>query len=190
MYPNPIGDKAEALILEELRRQQKPLSLDNLAELLNENQIIDARKHAKESIWDLSEHGLIRFTKNWWVEIKPPLPPSETDSFYLEGVAPPNTFALKWCLITTNVALEMGLIPSRILPSIEEGLAVSFIREDRYCDIECFNSGSIVAVTSDRVTPDVWQVKRDEEDIRRSLIKIASFLKGSECLDTQMIGSV
>lgn len=65
-----------------------------------------------------------------------------------------------------------------VVPSVEGGVGIVFSRRgERYSDIECFNSGEILAVTSTRgALPEVWSVSFG--DIKRSLAKISSFLDG------------
>jgi len=61
-----------------------------------------------------------------------------------------------------DTLLEVGLIPDAIVPSAEGGVAICFVKVDKYADVECLNSGEILAVTSSRgVKPNVWSLDPD-----------------------------
>jgi hypothetical protein len=65
--------------------------------------------------------------------------------------------------------------PTKILPSVEGGIAISFESTGKYADMECFNTGDILAVVSDRKNePDVW--KLDINSIENTLERIRGFL--------------
>jgi hypothetical protein len=56
-----------------------------------------------------------------------------------------------------NVLVALDLIPDAILPSAEGGVAICFVRHGKYADVECLNSGEILAVTSTRgEKPHAW----------------------------------
>jgi hypothetical protein len=57
-------------------------------------------------------------------------------------------------------AIGRFLLPAFILPSAEGGIGIGFRSGTRYADVECFNSGEILALTSfgDRTEPRVWEV--------------------------------
>jgi len=58
--------------------------------------------------------------------------------------------------------IRSDVVPDAILPSAEGGVAICFVRGNRYADIECLNSGEILAVTSTRhERPYVWNLDQD-----------------------------
>ena len=66
--------------------------------------------------------------------------------------------------------------PSRISPSAEGGIAITFARGGKIATVECSNSGAISAVRSDRVQePEAWDVA-GEMGLRDTLQRIAAFL--------------
>jgi hypothetical protein len=64
----------------------------------------------------------------------------------------------------------------RVGASVEGGVAISFQRGDLYADIEFLNSGEVLAVTSDRITPPVvWQVSNSVDSMTEALRAIYEF---------------
>ena len=101
--------------------------------------------------------------------------PSNWDSY---GAAPPNAGALSALTLVLGQVIRLGLKPTRIAPSAEGGAAVCFVRDGKYADIECFNSGEVLAVTSTvGGTPEVWQAGTGSDALTRSLKRVRSFLR-------------
>lgn len=72
---------------------------------------------------------------------------------------------------------RLKFLPDKITPSVENGVGISFIQGDKYADIECFNTGEILAVTSDRQSPpQVWEVEDRPQAITAALRKIRDFI--------------
>jgi|SRR5579859_1516480 len=58
--------------------------------------------------------------------------------------------------------IDFGLVPDAITPSPEGGIAICFMRNQKYADIECLNSGEILAVRySSNDDPKAWALERD-----------------------------
>ena len=65
---------------------------------------------------------------------------------------------------------SVPLVPTRIVPSAEGGIAVCFVHGDRYADLECLNSGEILAVTYRGVAePLVWEVAPESATLRTAI---------------------
>lgn len=91
---------------------------------------------------------------------------------------PPNNTALNWASKTLEILSKTGLSPTRITPSVENGIGISFISDNRYADIECFNEGDILAVTSDgQGNPEVWEVEATMLGLTFAIEKIRVFLQ-------------
>jgi len=61
--------------------------------------------------------------------------------------------------------IEVGLNPDAIVPSAEGGVAICFVKDGRYADIECLNSGETLAVKYSRTeNPIVWVVDGDSTE--------------------------
>jgi len=69
---------------------------------------------------------------------------------------------------------------TRLSPSVEGGVAIVFTGlEDRYADLECFNDGEILAITSEgSAEPSVWPVGADAVSLREAVVKIIAFVNG------------
>lgn len=74
------------------------------------------------------------------------------------------------------------VIPTRILPSPEGGVALCFSRNGRYADFECFNSGSTMVAMSDRRGKvDVFEIDPiREEEVDHVIFRIGQFLDPSQ----------
>lgn len=68
----------------------------------------------------------------------------------------------------------------RLSPSVEGGVSIVFKTPDkRYADIECFNDGEVLAITSEPASePVVWPVKLAAGEIRDTISRISTFLNG------------
>jgi hypothetical protein len=101
--------------------------------------------------------------------------PVNWDSY---GANPPNSTALFWGRTVFEILFNMNFPPTRIMPSADEGIGICFISGKKYADIECFNTGEIVAVTSDgQGNPNVWEVNPDREELKNSLNRIRVYLQ-------------
>jgi hypothetical protein len=90
----------------------------------------------------------------------------------------PNATARYYASKVLDHLLKKDLEPARVRPSAEGGVAISFAAfERRYADIECFNSGEILAVTSDRRSePVVWTVGA-EYSLDATIDRILAFIR-------------
>jgi len=80
------------------------------------------------------------------------------DSFGSEG---PTAEAIRIAGDFINHLIAVGLIPDAILPSAEGGVAVCFVREGKNADVECLNSGEVLAVRYSRnERPHAWAVEQ------------------------------
>jgi hypothetical protein len=73
---------------------------------------------------------------------------------------------------------EHLLIPSFVLPSAEGGIGIGFRSGGRYADIECFNSGETLALTSDGngTEPRVWEIHDEYADLTAAFEAIGEHL--------------
>ena len=127
----------------------------------------EINRQGSEKLDQFSEYNeklmqLAQLSKNW-------------DSY---GAEPPNKIALNWAKETLIILSELELFPIQIGPSVENGVGISFMFGKKYADIECFNEGDILAVTSDRQgNPDVWEVEASTLGIKSAIEKIRVFLQ-------------
>lgn len=93
-------------------------------------------------------------------------------------VAAPNETATELATVVLKSLAAVGFRPSYIDPSSDEGVCVSFRHGVRYADIECFNTGEILAITSsdDVEQPQIWQL--DILGIHAAVAKIHNHILG------------
>jgi hypothetical protein len=91
------------------------------------------------------------------------------------GASPPNETAL---VAATEALVWLSAAdaePRNIDPSTDDGVCISFRNGERYADIECYNSGEILAVTiSGEGEPVVFEVRRSE--LQDAVSKITRFV--------------
>jgi hypothetical protein len=92
---------------------------------------------------------------------------------------PPNGDAINHARRILSILVQMNFPPSHVTPSAENGVGISFVRGNKYADIECFNTGETLAVTSTgQGNPTVWEVENNSEAIRSALRRIRDFIRG------------
>ena len=122
------------------------------------------RKGARPSAtkWDPELDGLRKLRVGW-------------DSY---GAEPPNAAAISALRRILLHVSRAGLEPTKIAPSAEGGAAVCFVREDKYADVECFNNGDVLAVTSrEGQDPEVWEVGAETHAVEQTLEKIRAYIR-------------
>lgn len=96
------------------------------------------------------------------------------------GSEAPNNIALTLSHELGDILHEREFEPTRVLPSAEEGVGVSFASGEKRAIIECFNDGDVVAVTyEDDGEPRVWEVGSSEVDLREAVDHIYDFIHGA-----------
>ena len=71
----------------------------------------------------------------------------------------------------------MSFIPSDILPSSEEGIGITFVKEDKYAIIEIYNTGDILAAYSrGSDNPDIWEVSTSQGELSNTISQLISLL--------------
>jgi hypothetical protein len=95
------------------------------------------------------------------------------------GADGPAQIASRWASHFLHVFRSYGLEPTRVSASVEGGVAISFVKNGKYADVECLNSGEILAVTYEKNgAPDVWQVSLDSDNMALSASRIRKFILG------------
>lgn len=98
------------------------------------------------------------------------------DDWSSHDSAPPNGLAIHCAADVLKALSEFDLQPTHINPSAEEGVCISFRNGRKYADIECFNSGDVLAIVSDDASEVAWDVS--ERGIRSSVVRINQFIAG------------
>jgi hypothetical protein len=100
-----------------------------------------------------------------------------TPSLWPEGAEGPSESAGRVARLVLSQFKEFDLVPTKVVASAEGGVAICVVRGERYSDVECLNSGEILAVNSDKKNlPDVWEIKRETNDLALSLSRIRTFV--------------
>lgn len=87
----------------------------------------------------------------------------------------PSEDSLKLAEQIAGVSVRLGIGPTRIVPSAEGGVGICYYKGQRYGDIECLNTGEILACTSDGTgNPKVWEV--DGQDYAPAIREIQAWL--------------
>lgn len=96
-----------------------------------------------------------------------------------QGADPPNQTAAANAELVVDVAREFGLVPDRVVPSVEGGLGVYFRRGRRYGLFECLNTGEVAAVYSDGTgSPAAWDLHPERVEVEQAIEMIQAFLNG------------
>lgn len=99
-----------------------------------------------------------------------------TENWNSYGAQPPNEKAISIGEAIFSHLIEQDLLPDRIVPSVEGGLAFVFLFGELYADIECFNDGDIlIGFCAPSMDPKVKealinQIEEEIEDIRSFLV--------------------
>jgi len=89
------------------------------------------------------------------------------------GAPPPGREARNCAREILILLQRQSLPPSAIVPSSEGGVAICFLESGAYADIECLNTGEILAVTyKGNDEPYVWDVGLEEAAIRNAIERI------------------
>lgn len=139
-------------------------------------------------------------TRYEWIEHKEPKYVAYADSERAEQLAklhafrslqrgwdsydaePPSELATTNATRVLHVIWSIGLASpiKAIVPSVEGGISIVFSASgQKYADIECFNDGEILALTSEGVDePSVWSLNGGAGSLRRAIEKVSAFLNG------------
>lgn len=99
------------------------------------------------------------------------------DSYNAE---PPSELAISNARRIIHLLWSIGnTVPVRISPSVEGGVGIIFSGpKEKYADLECFNDGEILAITSEgSLEPRVWSVGAEGGSLRVTLEQIRSFFE-------------
>lgn len=93
------------------------------------------------------------------------------------GTRPPNAIAAEYADSVLSALADLDFEPSAIDPSSDEGICISFRNHNLYADVECFNTGEVLAETKvDGEEPTIWAI--EPQEINETITKINSFILG------------
>jgi hypothetical protein len=96
------------------------------------------------------------------------------DDWNGRGSDRPSNFVIE---VATTILLTASNIrvPDRVAASAQGGIGIFFYNDQKYADIECFNTGEILGTTADGDgEPEVWTINPTET--KAALEKIGNFL--------------
>lgn len=92
------------------------------------------------------------------------------------GAVAPNLKCIYNATKVLRAAFQISLKPHRIDASAEDGIVIAFLNDLSYADIECFNSGEIIAVKhAFEGEIDTWRVS--DLEILQALESIWRFMR-------------
>lgn len=98
------------------------------------------------------------------------------DNWDKDGAEAPNFASIDEAHEILEIISEVKLTPTNISPSVEGGINIYFIKDNKYADIECFNSGEVLTSKSDRINePEVTELY-NEGDVKAFIEEIKEFL--------------
>jgi hypothetical protein len=154
MHLIPIDDSAIGQAGQELREKNNSAALRQLRESLfrRKNVLMNARVRA-----------LSQLQPNW-------------DGY---GAPVPNRVAVDTMLRIIGLLQPYDVGSARIVPSAEGGLAICFVRGDRYADIECLNDGEIIGVRYvGREMPTLIHIEPTDASIAAGLEQVRNHVSG------------
>ena len=89
------------------------------------------------------------------------------------GAESPNDLARTLADKILNVLETASLPPTRLTPSVEGGIAMSFVEGSNRAVIEIYNTGAIAAATySDEGEPAVWELDSETDALQGTIAQI------------------
>ena len=101
-------------------------------------------------------------------------------SLWPENGEPPKPPTVESALIALHQLMQDMVTPTQVVASAEGGVAICFVRGEKYADIECLNDGTILGVTSNRRDrPMVWEIDPRSGGFALASSRIRRFLDGT-----------
>lgn len=95
------------------------------------------------------------------------------------GSLPPNATAIKNTQDVLDNLYEINLTPVSVVPSAEDGITISFTKNNKHAILECYNDGDIMAMTYEGENqPDIWQMGSSLSEIKNELNRIYDIING------------
>jgi hypothetical protein len=89
------------------------------------------------------------------------------------GAEPPNNVARDLATRVLAALEKSALPPTQLTPTVEGGIALSFVDGHNRAVIELYNTGEVAAATySDEGTPAVWDIEPDDAVLQHSIEQI------------------
>ena len=93
------------------------------------------------------------------------------------GAPPPERRAIGLAEVFLVQFHQIDALPDKIIATAEGGVAICFAEGNKYADIECFNWGAVLGVTTDRRgRPTVWEISQTSSEIVGACSRIKEFI--------------
>lgn len=100
------------------------------------------------------------------------------DNWDGKGAAQPNDLVLRRADLALDMLASMKFTQQEVVPSIEDGIAITFKKDGRYAEIEFFNAGDMCYALFDNVTEvEVNSFESTKGSLRRTLHKVQDFIE-------------
>ncbi|MBF0496870.1 MAG: hypothetical protein HQK58_09915 [Deltaproteobacteria bacterium] len=93
------------------------------------------------------------------------------------GSDPPNITAINTAKNVLDILHEINLPPSKIMASVEEGVAISFVKSNKYGMVECYNDGGVIILFPEGAgEPEIIEVGPSSLEIKDALVRMRSYV--------------
>ncbi|MBF0510555.1 MAG: hypothetical protein HQK57_16750 [Deltaproteobacteria bacterium] len=93
------------------------------------------------------------------------------------GSDPPNSTAINAAKSVLEILHEINLPPSKIMASVEEGVAISFVKSNRYGMVECYNDGGVIILFPEAAgEPEIIEVGPSDLELKDALVRMRSYV--------------
>lgn len=97
------------------------------------------------------------------------------DGWDKDGAEAPNFKSIDTSRHILGILNEADFMPTNVSASVEGGVNIYFVKDNKYADIECFNSGEVLTSESDRINKPIVTELKDENDVKKFVEKIKLF---------------
>jgi hypothetical protein len=159
-FPNEIGSRNRIIILEVAKLSD---SCGSHCWVDSRNQSVPMRRQSWLQTIEAKLSSMRTLSDNW--------------NGY--GSAAPNRDAIRNAEGVINILHQKGYEAHRISPSADEGIAISFLKGERYAFIECYNDGDIAAaVFQKQGEPVTWDCGGSDSELTETIERIFEYLNG------------
>jgi hypothetical protein len=101
----------------------------------------------------------------------------EDPSLWPDGAEKPSEAAVDRALAMLDQLAHDQVPPTRVVASAEGGVAICFVRGEKYADVEFLNTGEILGVVSNRRDrPVVWEVDQNSPGLAQASARVRDFI--------------
>ncbi len=103
---------------------------------------------------------------------------SKDRSLWADEDAAPSSESVATARCVLQQLEEVDMPPSKVVATVDSGVAICFVRDARYADIEATSTGEVLGVLSDSINrPTVWEFKPYQSEIAQTIARIRKFIE-------------